>query len=145
MRHKVNTLQTIGVISMSDTTEYRVSLVLDLKFKVRVSVQVWWREDNEQDWNPGKGFNLTYNMARDIVKHLRKSMETTEEYQEYIQLSDSQRYCIEKLIHKDLVVISKSWHKGDYNWVDGKSLALPTHNIPTLASMLDIASKKQLA
>jgi len=145
MKNKVNTLQTIGVISMSDTTEYRVSLVRDLKNKVCVSVQVWWREDARQDWNPGKGFNLTHNMASNIVKHLRKSLDVSGEYMEYIQLSDSQRYCIEKLIQKDLVVISKSWHKGDYNWVDGKSLALPTHNIPTLASMLDIASKKQLA
>ena len=141
MGYKVDTLLTIGSITMSDTTEYRVSLVKDMRNRVRVSLQVWWRKDNEEEWVPGKGFNLTRDMTTRIVKCLRNAMDC-ESSESIIPLSDTQRYHVSKLIDKDLVVISKWWHKGDHNWTEGKSLALPTENIPKLASMLEVASKK---
>lgn len=130
---------------MSDTTEYRVSLVRDVRNRVRVSLQVWWRKDTSEEWVPGKGFNLTNDMTNRIVKCLRDSVDTCESYEGVIPLSDTQQYRIGKLIGKDLVVIAKWWHKGDHNWIDGKSLALPTENIPKLASMLEVASKKKVA
>lgn len=142
MIHKVNTLYEIGLIPVSSTTEYRVGIVRDVKNRIRVSLQVWWRTDENGTWTPGKGFYLDKQMTQSIVKHLRKAVDTCEMYEASIPLTDTQQHRITKLLDKDLVVISKWWHKGDQKWVEGKCLALHTHEILNLAHMLEIATTK---
>lgn len=43
----------------SDTQEYRVQTASEGGTVTQVSINKWWRKSSTEDWNKGKGFDLT--------------------------------------------------------------------------------------
>lgn len=140
-KFKAEILKEVGVIPTSPILQHRVLIVRDEDNKVKVSAQVWWK-DEEGIFNPGKGYFLTGRRALSIAKTLRRAISHTDlmDFHETMDLSNTQRYVITNKSDIETVFVDKWWRKGtDEEWLFGKSLPIPTQHVEELCSLLEKA------
>lgn len=127
-------LKTLGVLEVSELSQYRVSVAnIDKNRYNHISLQLWWRNSTEDEWNPGKGFCVGSNVAFRIMNALLGATDTIEYYEKEVDVTDSQKFIVFKDLEKDIVVIEKRWHRGDYDWNKGKSIAFSTEHARSAA------------
>lgn len=68
----ITVIEELGSISSSDTQAVKL-VKIDKDGKELYSLQKWWKKDPDEEWRVGKGFQLTKDQLKELVKAANKS------------------------------------------------------------------------
>jgi hypothetical protein len=137
-KFKAEILKEVGKVVISPDLEHRVLLVRDEENMLRVSAQVWWKDETDT-FNPGKGYFLTGRRAISLSKVMGRAIQQ-DSFSETVTISNTQKYLVDYSIEADTLMVNKWWRKSEEEeWTFGKSLAITTEKAVELISLLDIA------
>lgn len=68
----ITVIEELGSISSSDTQAVKL-VKIDKDGREMFSLQKWWKKDPDEEWRVGKGFQLTEEQLKELVKAVNKS------------------------------------------------------------------------
>ena len=68
----ITVIEELGSISSSDTQSVKL-VKIDKDGRELYSLQKWWNKDPDEEWRVGKGFQLTGEQLKELVKAVNKS------------------------------------------------------------------------
>lgn len=67
----IEVISELGSIKSSDTQAIKL-VKIEKSGKELYSLQKWWKKDPDEDWRVGKGFQLTADQLKELVKAVNK-------------------------------------------------------------------------